>query len=135
MTKKCMINQRRVQKYSNEMLWDLFNQAVDFYRSHCPTVIILTQLHFNLQDKFMCLFIQVKNSAIRHVNQNEDLRPVCSCTQERCMKCRNFLLRISETRKGHRRYFTMLINIKYVEQCRMYRGRGTGVRPRRSALQ
>ena len=64
-----MVNQRQVQKYSNKMLWNFSNQAVDFYESRCPTVIeILTRLHLNLQDKFVRLFIQVNNSAIRHVN-------------------------------------------------------------------
>ena len=53
-----MVNQRQVQKYSNEMLWDLFNQAVDFYRSHCPTVVeILTWLHLISKTNLCaCLF-------------------------------------------------------------------------------
>ena len=38
------------------------------------------------------------------------------------MKCTNFQLRISESRKGPDRYFIMLINIKYVEWCKMYHG-------------
>ena len=72
--------------------------------------------------KFVRLFIQVKNSAIRHVNRNRNLRPACSCTREKCTKCTSFLLRVSESRKGPGRYFIMLINIKYVERCKMYHG-------------
>ena len=66
-----MVNQRQVQKYSNEMLADLFNQAVDPYGSrYFVGIKLLTRLHFNTQDKFVRLIIQARNSAIRHVNQN-----------------------------------------------------------------
>ena len=66
-----MVNQRQVQKYSNKMFWNFSNQAVDFYKSHCPAVIeILTRLHLNLQDKFVHLFVQVNYSAKCNVNRN-----------------------------------------------------------------